>query len=1016
MLALAAAAAGAEGPQRPLRLRADGSDTHPLRRTPHTDFPAASLRPGFEWAPQHGARGRAQAAYEISVTDSATGRTLWESGEVASPEPRARYPSAAPLPAGGREYDWVVRWRDDRGDLSPWSAPARFRAPLRDEQWDGVDWIGSDSVNLHRAEFDAPAALKSVALHICGLGYSSALVNGAPASSAVLTTSAWTNNERQNAYSSYDVTALVKAGAKNAVGVALGAGWRDTKSFPRRDSGDSSGDGTRRVLRAQVVAVLADGSTAVLLKTGSSWASAAGPVTEDSVYNGEHYDARKEQAGWAAPGFDASTWGAATVVTDGPRGAMVPWSAPPIAVSRVVQPVKIWKVAAAADTFTVDFGSNMAGVCRLKDLKLQSGAAVTLRHGEILQHKGLPGLLLPDPQRVYQANLRSAQATDVYTAKGDPAGESYTPTMTYHGFRYVEVSGLANLTAANIEMLHFHSAVEQRTNATFSSPTLQRMMKMALGAQRSNMMAVPTDCDQRDERLGWMGDASLSSDAIALSYDASAFLRDFMRNMASEQGGDGSLPDVVPYVRYGGRPGDESWSTAFVQIPYVLWKVYGDTEVVKEHWDEIVRQVELSASKAAQGIDKLTTSYGQGAKPSTHFTEAFSYLMSVRQLGEMAKALGNTTAAQRAADLAAKGAQAFNAMWYDSGAYDPKSQGQQTAQVLPLALGIAPNSSTVLGALQDRLKAKGNHWYTGIIGFKFLFDVLREGGYASEALALLQLTDYPSIGYMFANPDEDASENLWELPDANREGTGMNSRNHHMWSSYSHYLVAQVAGVTQAAGSAGHKRVELRPMNGGALDVSAASAEIDTPRGRLVHSWRRSGGAQCAKVAEGDVARLSCGAKGGVISEVRFASFGAPAGGPCRSADGFQRHPRCHSGLTEARVRQLCLGRSECAVPASPSDLSVPDGACAAGDPLRLWVDVQCSAPPSLQVDAEVPVSATAELLLPHAALGLRSPQLTEAEGAPAGIALRPAYDAGHRVLAATLGSGSWHFNLADKQ
>ena len=260
----------------------------------------------------------------------------------------------------------------------------------------------------------------------------------------------------------------------------------------------------------------------------------------------------------------------------------------------------------------MDFGANLAGVVQLIGVKCKSGDTITLHHGEILQHAGIPGLKDVDPKRVYYGNLRSAKATDVYTCRGDPGGETWHPRLTYHGFRFVEIqvsSPSIAIAKDNLRMLHFHSAVQQKSKVgrtfmnrntrrhasmhtkhtgllthvhiqrntcpkhiqvSFKSDTLNMIQKMALGAQRSNMMTVPTDCDQRDERLGWMGDENLSSESMGLNFNAASFLRNFVDAMVSEQGDDGSLPDTVPFARYGSRPGDVSWSTALPQTVHVL--------------------------------------------------------------------------------------------------------------------------------------------------------------------------------------------------------------------------------------------------------------------------------------------------------------------------------------------------------------------------------------------------------------------------------------------------------------
>jgi hypothetical protein len=949
---------------------------------------------------------------------------------------------------------------------------------------------------------------------------------------------------------------------------------------------EASGDAVTRVLRAQLVLTVAVNSTVhttmVVTKTGDdSWTATAGPVVADHIYNGEQYDARLEQPGWTTAAFNppaaAAAWVAAAVLPSAaaPRGEMVAWSAPPITISRVTPPVKIWRNAppavvtcghvpervplvlrcppqevvagvqfasygtpsghcgapganassgectgtsclftkghcdaarsmavvsaacvgkatcsvtadchgntssnciifggdpcwhthkslavqvhcAPAPTplpppvvHTVDFGANLAGVCRLKGIRGRAGSRVSIRHGEALQHGHLPGLDFPDRTHIYTDNLRSALATDTYIFKGASEGEMWQPTMTYHGFRYVEVTGLETLTAENIEQLHFHSAVAQRTNVTFASPTLNRLQTMALGAQRSNMMSNPSDCPQRDERLGWTGDIDLSSDSLAVNYDAGAFLRFFASNMAFSEDGDGSVPEVVPDVRYTHRrPGDPSWSTAIVQLPFVLWKTYSDTATASTYLDDMVRQVDSLAQKFSGGLRKCAPcesaadgcEHGDwcppplalgmpspnscgGPTPTLCYTSTFAYLSSVQQLHSMAMALGNTSLAARMGSLGASLRGDFTATWFNrtSGAYDTGSQTDEALAIAALGAVAAAHGGgggggarrTAHGGakLLEAVLAARHHPTTGIIGTKFLHAALASAGHHTDALALLEQTSYPSFGFEFANSAEPASENLWELMDSPWEGTGMNSRNHHMFSSFSHYLVTTVGGVEeeqrQAAattgdsdgGGGGGLHLHLRPAAGGALDVAAARVRIDTARGLVEHAWRREGGAQCGKAAAGDEVQLDCGASGGVIEAVRFASFGTPGGGGCRSVTSpFTASGSCHAPASEAIVRQRCLGRRACVLSSTAAQFAFDhdhedgggggDGSggqrCEAADeePMALWVDVQCSHPHSLHVQATVPIGVSASLYLPVRSLEMVRPQLLEAVAA----------------------------------
>jgi hypothetical protein len=358
-------------------------------------------------------------------------------------------------------------------------------------------------------------------------------------------------------------------------------------------------------------------SSLLLSHTGNGrWQAARGPTLYDDLYGGEIYDARVARAmgGWADPipfnhgavWVDATrlpVWdrseqgvgsdGAGTKVPTAPAGRMVPWAAPPIAVERSVPPVSFWRPAAGLWVF--DFGSNLAGVVELSGLVCAAGSNLTITHGEILQHASLPNLPSPDPARVYTANLRTARQTDVYICAGasshtpqrggggqnayagaeygarggaaaaDTAGEGWAPRLTYHGFRYAEIRSsdpALFLDASRVRLLHLHSATPRRSQVFFSSSTLNRLQAMAVGAQRSNLMSIPTDCPQRDERLGWLGDASLSAESISLNFEAGALLSGFVDGMVDEMGDDGSMPAVAPSVC---KPRDGGQAVAVVR-------------------------------------------------------------------------------------------------------------------------------------------------------------------------------------------------------------------------------------------------------------------------------------------------------------------------------------------------------------------------------------------------------------------------------------------------------------------
>ena len=401
--------------------------------------------------------------------------------------------------------------------------------------------------------------------------------------------------------------------------------------------------------------------------------------------------------------------------------------------------------SASANNIVVDFGENLSGWVKLF-VKGKAGTTVTLRHAEVLQHPPYG----PANGEIYTGNLRTAQATDVYILKGDPNGEIFEPHFTYHGFQYVEVIGYpGTLTADNITQIHFRTLSRVRTTFNSSSPILNAIQINALKGQGSNMMSVPTDCDQRDERLGWMGDADLSADSFAINYDFAAFQDGFLLNMADAQPNDGSLPDVVPFMRYGGRPGDVSWSAALPQNVYVRYKVNGDLQPAQRFWGVLSSYFDNLASqfqKAEGNFQKWNTPYGDwvpaGPKVANQLCTGFNYIVNARQMIELATALNRTADAQKYAALVSQLTEAYNAAFYhqDRNCWD---NCVQSAYAMSLVAGVAPQSAQApaLNALiNDIVTTQKNHVTVGIIGAKALFSILQSTGHVQIGVDLAEQT------------------------------------------------------------------------------------------------------------------------------------------------------------------------------------------------------------------------------------------------------------------------------------
>jgi len=741
--------------------------------------------------------------------------------------------------ASGR-YSWSVQWQSTKGIVSDVARSQVVVAPQADA-WEGVPWLGAEGSNEFSATVTNISKVQPVELMAATLGFGYVTVNGREVSNDLLSYSGWTNTEKRVLYRTYDVTDLVADDGTATVEVRLGCGYRcDSKGQHRmpayRDSADRSHDSIAKIFRLQIQV----GGDRIFHSGSDSWQSRQGPVVEDSLYDGETYNAQATTA-WTPAKQLSKGWG--------PKGAMVAASFPGVKVTRTDPPVKITNPTPGVHV--VDFGSNVAGVCKIDVPRVPTEpGSISLKHGEIMQHEHLPDVASPDPSRVYFGNLRSAQALD--TLYLDAPVKGWMPRFTYHGFRFVEVYNYpGELTMGSIQRLVMHTANADKAEVKFDDEVLQAIHEGSKGSQKSNLMQIPTDCPQRDERLGWMGDVSLSAESMLLHFNMVPMAAAYLDSMVDEMHDDGSLPDVVPFQRFGNFPADLSWSAALTSTLTALWQEEGDLDSARKHWGAVKSNtVNLQAQyQKAGALNKLAEPHGDWCpppatpggrdqeRPSRGFAAAFSLVRAIQQAADLGEALGGDAAdvAKTYAQLAATLREEFHTTFYDSSKqqYD---NGVMVTSVLPLALGAVPDSEhdAVVQTLLDHVAAKNGTWTGGIINNRFLFDVLHDEGHGSLALSMLKRRDYPSYGYMYFNDLEPAKECMWELPDGPYQGTGMNSRNHHMFSSVGHYLVTRVAGLSN-----GPKAREFTAVVG---SEPSSSATLRTSSGVARFAWSRAAG------------------------------------------------------------------------------------------------------------------------------------------------------------------------------
>ena len=758
-------------------------------------------QPRFSWVLNHTERGQKQSACQVVVSTQPDFRSaVWDSGKVAGSQSTHVVYAGKPLESA-QTYYWKVRFWDRDGKDSPYSAVARFYTGL----FSPADWKGKfiGGANQLRKEFTLPSRPLRARAYIAGLGYYELRLNGRKIGDQVLDPG-WTTYDKRVLYAAYDVTDALEAGA-NAVGILLGQGWY----------------GARAALLQ--LTVECEGGQHVEIVTDASWKTASGPILADSIYNGETYDARLETPGWDRPGFDDAAWKPSLLV-DAPKGVLSAQMIPPIRVVDTLVPLKM--TSPHSGVYVYDMGQNFSGWVELR-VRGPRGAKVKLRHAELLYDDGTLNV----------ENLRTARATDIYVLRGDGAEEVYQPRFTYHGFRYVELTGFPGVPKLDtLRGKVVHSDVRPAGGFSSSNPLLNQLQRNIVWGTASNLESVPTDCNQRNERMGWMADAHLYAETAMLNFDMAAFYTNFLRNINDIQAPDGTVTDTVPH-KYGQRPADPAWGAAY---PLIVWYVYqyqGDRRILEQHYDGVKAWTDYQRSRSQDGILSYSH-YGDWVpiEPTPgDLVSTFYYYYSAHLTARMAELLGKTADAEAYRKLSAEIREAFDRKFWrpEIGAY---GNGSQTSQILALYLGLAPDgkNGAALGHLtNDIVYGRNTHLSTGILGAKYVMEVLTRSGRSDLAYELATQTTYPSWGYMV----EHGATTLWELWQE-KTGPSMNSHNHPMLGSVGAWFYSALAGINLDPERPGYERIRIQPQP--ARDLQWAAASLETLRGSVVSSWRRT--------------------------------------------------------------------------------------------------------------------------------------------------------------------------------
>lgn len=805
------------------------------------------LPPRLSWRFCDTARGASQASYQLQWARDAAAfagfdnhpHGVGDTGRVESD--RCAWVDFPDRALRSRErITWRVRVWNAAGEASPWSQTAWFEMGLLERSEWSARWIAAPIVGgpysippaaYLRRQFSLHRRMVTARLYVTALGLYEFEINGRKVSDYVFAPGR-TEYARRVAYHVYDVGALLSPG-ENAMGAILGDGWYcgHLHSDPRQTYGD------RPQLLAQLEVSFDDGSRTVIA-TDSGWRAGEGPIRSSDMLMGEDYDARMEQPGWSHPGFNASAW-RPVLEPEVPPIALVAAKAPPMRPITTLTPVGEPNVSPNRRRHLFDLGQNMVGRVRLRIRNAPPGRTIDLRHSEMLDRNGKP----------YTEALRTARATDHYTTAGRNE-EVWEPAFTFHGFRYVEVRDYpgGNPSAEDVTGVVIHSDCEPTGTFECSDSLINRLQQNIVWSQRGNFLDIPTDCPQRDERLGWTGDAQVFVRTAAFNMDVSRFFAKWLADMADTQAlaGDGRIHSVVPGVKSIKDEGGPAWADAAIICPWTIYRCYGDTRIIDQCWPMMDRFMGfLDATcpgRVRAGPENRWRGYGDWLSIDAHtppdlIGTAF-YAHDASLMAEMARVRGDSVAVDRYATLAAEVRAVWQARYLGSdGLLTAKTQ---TAAVLALQFDLLPDTirPRVVDWLVGDIVARGMHLSTGFVGTPYINPVLTRFGRVDVAYALLHQKTFPSWLY----PVTLGATTMWErwdgwTPERGFNDAGMNSYNHYAYGAVGQWLYASVAGIDLDPWVAGYRRsyIHPRPRHSG---LEWARGSLETPVGRISTNWQ----------------------------------------------------------------------------------------------------------------------------------------------------------------------------------
>ena len=794
-----------------------------------------NANPELSWILHSEKRGQMQSAYRILVASSEENLKrnigdLWDSHKVISGQSVHILYKGRKLSSGLHCF-WKVRVWDKEDKKSDWSEQASWEMGLLNpEDWK-AKWITYKcrSAPLFRKEFRITKSLKDARVYISGLGYYELRINGSRIGDHVLDP-AQTDYEKRTFYVVYDVTENLSIG-ENTVGVILGNGWYNQSAVNHGKYGwDDVIYGKPRLI-FQMLINFSDG-TEMMITSDETWKGSDGPILFNNVYAGEVYDARLEKEGWDASGFDDSNWDK-VIISESPGGKLVSQQIPPIKRMQNIHPVALNNPGQGIYVF--DMGQNFAGWVKL-NLKAPPGTEIKLRFAESL-HKN--GMINPASTGVYATNLVQ---TDRYICHGRGA-ETWEPRFTYHGFRYVEMTGYSGRPGLeNLDGVSVHTSVSKTGEFVCSDSMINKLHRTALWTEMSNLHGIPTDCPHR-ERCGWLGDAFLTSDMTIYNFNMPLFWSKFIDDIETSR--DGGIPhNISPGKRSGGS--DPDWGAAFIQLPWNLFLYYGDKSAINKHYAGMTVFMDYLQKIADNNIiyAGIGSLFSPGrirpAETPIEYTSTLLYYFCADAMSRMAKVTGKENDSQRYSDITQNIKSSFNRRFYDE---SEKTYGGQEKNTLALAFGLVPandEASVARNLVNDIVNKQHYLVSSGVFGTRYLYEILGKYGYGETVREIFNQTGYPGYAYLFSQGATTFWEHWGELKFEDNVKPGEDrSKNHPFQGGFDAWLYNVLAGMIPDPENPGFKHIILKPHIINTLDF--AKAQYNSIYGMIKSEWQNAG-------------------------------------------------------------------------------------------------------------------------------------------------------------------------------